>query len=134
MGKAEGNIDLALPLAERDTLEPELLWALRAYPDVRVGPAVSAAAAPVVVAPPGEQPRLSSRYSGTEIAILQRWEPSALIDFYSRLRWVLYREAMQPPTTRNIVLWMKRPELPASSGAEDPLGDGVQTQSGVMVQ
>jgi hypothetical protein len=133
-GKGEGDIDLTLPPAEREALEPQLRWTLRMYPNVRLVSGVSAAAAPVVIAPPGEQPRLSSRYSGTEIAILQRWEPSALTDFYSRLRWVLYRESTQPPASRNIVLWMERPELPASEEGEDPLFGGAQSQSGVMEQ
>jgi hypothetical protein len=132
-GKGEGRIDLVLPLAEKETLEPVLRWAFRAFPNVRLASSVSPAAAPLVVALPGEQPRLGPGYSGTEIAVLQRWQPSALPDFYSRLRWVLYREAKQPAKVSAVVLWMKRPELltlPVDEGAPvgAPSGSGMVEQ------
>ena len=132
-GKGEGRIDLVLPLAEKETLEPVLRWAFRAFPNVRLASSVSPAAAPLVVALPGEQPRLGPGYSGTEIAVLQRWQPSALPDFYSRLRWVLYREANQPAKVSAVVLWMKRPELltlPVDEGApvSAPSGSGMVEQ------
>jgi hypothetical protein len=133
-GKGEGAIDLVLSPLEREGLEPALRWALRAYQNVRVVPSVSPAPAPVVVAAPGEQPRLSSRYSGTEIAVLQRWEPSALPDFYSRLRWVLYREARQPGEALSVVLWMKRLELPSAPAGDESMLGGVETHGGVMEQ
>jgi hypothetical protein len=132
-GKGEATIDLVLSLADREAMEPELHWLLRAYPNVRSLAGVPAAASPIVIAMPGEQPRLNARYSGTEISIVQHWEPSALTDFYSRLRWVLYREVTQPPADQKIVLWMLRPELPASAEGEDPF-DGTQTQGGVVEQ
>jgi hypothetical protein len=131
-GKGEAAIDLVLSPLERESLDPALRWALRAYPNVRVIPSLSPAVAPVVVTLPGEQPRLSSRYSGTEIVVLQRWDPSALTDFYSRVRWVLYREAKQPGEARSIVLWMRRPELPAGSAGEGTELGGTEPQSGFI--
>jgi hypothetical protein len=133
-GKGEGAVDLILPPVGRETLEPALRWALRAYPNVRVMPSVVPAAAPVVVALPGEQPRLSSRYSGTEIGVLRRWDPSLLTDFTSRLRWVLYREAKQPGEPINIVLWMKRPELPAAPADAGAVPGSTEPQGGVIEQ
>jgi hypothetical protein len=126
-GRGEGRIDLVLPYTEKDSLEPVLRWALRAFPNVRMASNISLAAAPVVVALPGEQPRLGSGYSGTEIAVLQRWEPSVLPDFYSRLRWVLYREAKQPGKVQTVVLWMKRPELPELPVDAGALFNGAQS-------
>jgi hypothetical protein len=131
-GGGEGAIDLVLSPLDREMLEPALRWALRAYPNIRVTPSVPLAAASVVVAPAGEQPRLSSGYSGTEIPVLSRWEPSALTDFYSRLRWVLYREARQPGETASIVLWMKRPELPAVPAGEGTAIGNAETHGGVI--
>jgi len=133
-GRGEGRIDLVLPPAEKDSLEPALRWALRAFPNVRLAASVSPAAAPLVVALPGEQSRLGPGYSGTEIAVLQRWEPSALPDFYSRLRWVLYREAKQPGKLSSVVLWMKRPELPAKPGDEEAPVDSAQSGHGMVAQ
>ena len=133
-GKGEGAIDLVPSPVERKALDPVLRWTLRAYPNVRMTPSALPAAAPIVVAPVGEQPRLSSLYSGTEIAILQSWDPSALTDFYSRLRWVLYREAKQPGEALSIVLWMKRPELPAARTGEGSALGGTETQRGVTEQ
>jgi hypothetical protein len=131
-GRREGRIDLALPHSQGDPLEPALRWALRAYANVQHGSGVSPAPGPVVITLPGDQPRLSGRYSGTEITLLQKWEPSILPDFYSRLRWVLYREARQLTEERKVVLWMKRPEQPVqpeTAGAQDP---EVQTGSGIV--
>jgi hypothetical protein len=133
-GKGEGAFDLVLPLAERNSIQPELQWALRAYPNVRLASSVSLAPAPVVVALPGEQPRLSSSYSGTEIPVLQRWEPSVLTDFYSRLRWVLYRESMQSGEMHSVVLWAKRLEIPVASGTWRAPVNGTQSQSGEIEQ
>jgi len=129
-GKGEGAFDLVLPLAEGDAMKPELQWALRDYPNVRLTPSVLLAPSPVVIAPPGEQPRLSSRYSGTEIPVLQRWEPSVLTDFYSRLRWVLYRESMQPGEMQSVVLWARRLEPPVASGAGGAPVNDTQPQRG----
>jgi hypothetical protein len=101
---------------------------------VRLASSVSLAPAPVVIAPPGEQPRLGSRYSGTEIPVLQRWEPSVLADFYSRLRWVLYRESVQPGEMQSVVLWARRPEIPVASGTGGAPVNGTQSQSGEIEQ
>jgi hypothetical protein len=131
-GKWEGTIDLVLPLADQRSLGPTLRWALRAYPNVRLASSVPISPAPVVIAPAGDQPRLSSSYSGTDIAVLQGWRPSALTNSYSRLRWVLYREAGQPTGVRNVVLWMKRPELPLGSGGETESLGGAGFESGVL--
>jgi hypothetical protein len=133
-GKGEGTLDLILPLAERASLQPELQWALRAFPNVRLASSVSPAPAPIVIASPGEQPRLSSRYSGTEISVLQRWEPSMLTDFYSRLRWVLYRESARTGEMQDIVLWAKRLEIPVASRTEGAPVNGSQSQSGEIEQ
>jgi hypothetical protein len=130
-GKGEGRIDLVLPPAEKESLEPTLRWAFRAFPNVRLASSVSPAAAPLVVALPGEQPRLGPGYSGTETAVLQRWLPNALPDFYSRLRWVLYREAKQPGKLSTVVLWMKRPELPALP-VDEGAPAGAQFGNGMM--
>jgi hypothetical protein len=111
---------------------PALRWALRAFTNVQQFSAVSPAPGPVVITLPGDQPRLSGHYSGTEITLLQEWKPSALPDFYSRLRWVLYREARQPTEGRKIVLWMERPEQPAQPETEGPQDSGVQTQGGII--
>jgi hypothetical protein len=132
-GKGEANIDVVLTLEQSESLKPMLRWALRAYPNLRLVPSVPLAAAPIVIAPPGDQPRLRSRYSGTEIAVLQRWQPSTLSDFYSRMRWALYREAMQPGEVSNVILWTRRLDLPAESRGGGPV-EATEPQRGAMEQ
>jgi hypothetical protein len=129
-GQGEANIDLVLPSSQSDPLEPTLRWALRAFPNLRLASGVSPAAAPIVIALPGEQPRLEASYGGTEITVLQRWDPSALTDFYSRLRWVLYREARQAGEGSSVVLWTKRLEQSAQMGPGGAQGSGNQSESG----
>jgi hypothetical protein len=131
-GRWDGRIEVALPSTQGDPLAPALRWALRAFTNVQLSSGVSPAAGPVVITLPGDQPRLSGHYSGTEITLLQEWEPSVLPDFYSRLRWVLYREARQPTEGRKIVLWMKRPEQLAQPETGAPQAPGVQTGSGMI--
>jgi hypothetical protein len=131
-GRGEARIDLVFPPSENSTLQPALDWALREFPNVHTSSGMSPAPAPLVITLPGEQPRLEAQYSGTEITVLQRWDPSLLPDFYSRLRWVLYREARQPGAGQSVVLWVKRPELPAQSGNDGAQSSDLQPGSGMI--
>jgi hypothetical protein len=131
-GRGEAQIDLVLPATETVRLGPSLQWALRAFPNVRLASTVSPVPAPIVITLPGEQPRLSSGYSGTEIAVLRQWAPSSLTDFYSRLRWVLYRESEDPGQGLSVVLWVQRPTQPAESSSQGASDASVPSKSGMI--
>lgn len=131
-GRGEGAIDLVLPSTQKDSLDPTLRWELRSFPNLRVATSLSPIAAPIVITLPDEQPKLGSRYSGTEVTVLQRWDPSALTDFYSRLRWVLYREARLPGKGGNVVLWVKRSDQPVGTGTGGAQSDGVPDMTGTI--
>ena len=60
---------------------------------------IPADAAPLILTPVEDQPRLGS-YSGAEFAVLQRWTSPTCPILYRHLRWVLYREARTPPKKR----------------------------------
>ncbi len=124
-GAGEAAIDLVLPPTRRDSLQPALRWALRGFPNVRLVPSVAPTAAPVVITLPEEQPRLGTRYSGTEITVLPRWAPSRLANGYARLRWVLYREVTEPPEGRSVVLWVQRTESEAATGGWGTAEEGL---------
>jgi hypothetical protein len=131
-GRGEARIDLVSLPMENSALQPALDWALRSFPNVRTTLGVSPAPAPLVITLPGEQPRLEAQYSGTEITVLQRWDPSLLSDFYSRLRWVLYREARLPGAGQSVVLWVKRPELPVQTGNNGAQSSDLQPGRGLI--
>lgn len=104
----EVRVDLAWPQRPGDAMLPTLRWQLRDFSELRITASVLDDPAPVVITPVEEQPTLAERYSGTEFALLQRWQPQSLDGFYSALRWVLYREVKTAPEKSKLVLWVDR--------------------------
>ncbi len=108
-GGREANVDVVWAPMVSDSVLPVLRWQLRDYPNARFTASIPQDVAPLVMTPVEDQPRLNS-YSGAEFAVLQRWTIAQLPDGASRLRWLLYREALTPPEKTRLILWVNRAE------------------------
>ncbi len=107
-GAREVTIDIAWPERINDPMLPVLRWQMREFPNVRFSGALPAGPAPLVITPVVDNARLSQGYRGREFALMQRWIPSNLGDFNAHLRWVLFREAKNPPEKLNVLLWVQQ--------------------------
>lgn len=106
-GAREAVVDVAWPSLVSDPVVPLLRWQLRDFPYARFSASIPSDAAPLVLTPVEEQPRLNG-YSGAEFPVLKRWTMAKLPDFTSALRWVLYREALAPPDETRLILWVDK--------------------------
>jgi hypothetical protein len=107
-GLREAQVDLLLPAAGHDSLAPMLRWALRDYRSLRILTSLPPDLAPIVITYAEKYPALAERYVGADFTLLQYWRPESLHDFYSWLRWILYREAKAQAEDGDVVLWVER--------------------------
>ncbi|OQA45971.1 MAG: hypothetical protein BWY52_01044 [Chloroflexi bacterium ADurb.Bin325] len=107
-GAREVTIDVAWPELAGDPMLPVLRWQLRDFPNARFAAALPVDPAPLVITPVADNARLDRSYRGREFALLQRWTPGGLGDFNAHLRWLLFREAKNPPEKLNVLLWVEQ--------------------------
>jgi hypothetical protein len=107
-GPNDAAVDLVWPQRPGDSALALLRWELRDFDNLRVRASVPPDAAPIVIGPLEEQPRLVDGYSGADFPILASWRPTSLGDFNSYLRWVLYRDARSEQEEVRAILWFDR--------------------------
>jgi len=88
---------------------PVLAWYLRNFGHTRfvekLSPSIET---PVVITPAEEEePTLGGSYVGQSFALQVTWNPQGLTGT-ERMRWLLYREALTPVKSYDVVLWVKQ--------------------------
>jgi uncharacterized protein (TIGR03663 family) len=84
--------------------DPLLAWYLRPFPRLSFVSEAMASATPVVVAPQGETPYLPD-YRGARFRLQSSWQAAGLTG-HDLVNWFLFRESLQPPVHREVVMWL----------------------------
>jgi uncharacterized protein (TIGR03663 family) len=84
--------------------DPVLAWYLRGFANLAFRLDVASSLTPVVITPFGERvPRPD--YRGERFRLQSSWQGERMAS-HTLLGWYLYREALSPPTNRDIVMWV----------------------------
>jgi uncharacterized protein (TIGR03663 family) len=84
--------------------DPLLAWYLRSFPHLSFVSGAVTSAVPVVVAPKEESPYLPN-YRGARFRLQSSWKAAGLPG-HDLVNWFLFRESLQPPVHREVVMWV----------------------------
>ncbi|TKJ30522.1 MAG: hypothetical protein CEE40_04805 [Chloroflexi bacterium B3_Chlor] len=84
--------------------DPLLAWYLRDFTDLAFAPGSPSSLTPVVITPIGE-PLALPGYRGARFRIQSSWQPEDMPG-HDLASWFLFREALAPPTHREVVMWV----------------------------
>jgi uncharacterized protein (TIGR03663 family) len=84
--------------------DPLLAWYLRSFPHLSFISGATTSAAPVVVMPQEETGYLPD-YRGARFRLQSSWKAMGLPG-HDLINWFLFRESLQPPVHRDVVMWV----------------------------
>ncbi|MGB3906780.1 MAG: flippase activity-associated protein Agl23 [Anaerolineae bacterium] len=84
--------------------DPLLAWYLRDFTDLAFLSGSPSSLTPVVIVPIGE-PLALPEYRGARFRIQSSWQPEDMPG-HDLASWFLFREALAPPTHRDVVMWV----------------------------
>ena len=93
-----------LSRARKGEEDPLLAWYLRPFRDLQFVSGAVSSPSPVVITPLGETQHLSE-YRGARYRLQSSWQaasPSA----HDLTNWFLFRESLQPPVHRDVLMWV----------------------------